>query len=132
MSTSRGILLRPITLPLGNVGDVTLAEERQQVMLAQTVEVDVLDDHHLVIIDREQRVVEHRVDVGGVAARQKAQRCSTRFGVSSSPSRDGSSPSSARSCRMMSCILVFYLVVFSVQAGATRDVIGGGPIASVL
>ena len=63
-----------MTLPFGNVGDVALAEERQQVVLAQAVEVDVLDDHHLVIIDGEQRVVEHRVDVGGVAARQKPQR----------------------------------------------------------
>ena len=74
MSTSRGILLRPITLPLRDVGDVALAEERQQVMLAQAVEVDVLDDHHLVIIDGEQRVVEHGVDVGRVAARQEPQR----------------------------------------------------------
>ena len=57
-----------------NVGDVALAEERQQVMLAQAVEVDVLDDHHLAIIDREQRVVEHLVDVGVVSAGQKLER----------------------------------------------------------
>jgi hypothetical protein len=30
---------------------VTLAEERQQVVLAQAVEVDVLDDHHLAVIN---------------------------------------------------------------------------------
>ena len=59
---------------LRNVRDVALAEERQQVMLAEAVEVDVLDDHHLVIIDGEQRVVEDRVDVRRVAARQEPQR----------------------------------------------------------
>ena len=36
---------------LRDVGDVALAEERQQVMLAQAVEVDVLDDHHLAVIN---------------------------------------------------------------------------------
>ena len=74
MSTSRGILLRPITRPFGNVGDVALAEERQQVMLAQAVEVDVAHDHHLAIIDAEERAVQHLVDVGVVAAREKLQR----------------------------------------------------------
>ena len=53
---------------------MALAEERQQVVLAQAVEVDVLDDHHLVIIDGEQRVVEHLVDVGAVPAGQKLVR----------------------------------------------------------
>ena len=74
MSTSRGILLRPMTRPFGNVGDVALAEERQQVMLAETVEVDVAHDHHLAIIDAEQRAVQHFVDVGVVSAREKLQR----------------------------------------------------------
>ena len=69
-----GDLAQADHLPLRQVGDVALAEKRQQVMLAQAVEVDVLDDHHLVIIDSEQCVVEHRVDVGGVAARQELQR----------------------------------------------------------
>ena len=63
-----------MTLPLRDVGDVALAEERQQVVLAQAVEVDVLDDHHLVIIDGEQRVVEHRIDVRRVSAREKPER----------------------------------------------------------
>ena len=58
----------------GNVGDVALAEERQHVMLAQAVEVDVPDDHHLVILDAEQRPVQHRVDISLVPARQELQR----------------------------------------------------------
>ena len=58
---------------LRNVGDVALPEERQQVMLAETVEVDVLHDHHLVIIDGEECVVQNGVHVGGVAAGQELQ-----------------------------------------------------------
>ena len=58
----------------GNVGDVALAEKRQQVVLAQAVEVDVLDDHHLAVVDGEQGIVEHGVDVRVVPARQKPER----------------------------------------------------------
>ena len=50
-------------LAVRDVGDVALAEERQQVMLAHAVEVDVAHDHHLAIIDVEQRAIEHLVDV---------------------------------------------------------------------
>src|SRR5437762_1793710 len=41
---------------------------------------------------------------------------STRFGVSSSPSRRGSSPRPASSCLMSSCILIFYISLASLQA----------------
>ena len=58
----------------GDVGDVALAEERQQVVLAQAVEVDVLHDHHLAVVDGEQRIVEHGVDVRVVSARQESER----------------------------------------------------------
>ena len=64
-----------MTRPFGNVGDVALAEERQQVVLAQTVEVDVAHDHHLAIIDAEERAVQHGIDIRPVAAREKRQRC---------------------------------------------------------
>ena len=39
-----------------NIGDVALAEKRQQMVFAKAVEVDVLDDHHLVML-----FVEHGV-----------------------------------------------------------------------
>jgi hypothetical protein len=65
-------------LPVREVGDVAAAEERQQVVLAQAVEVDVADDHHLVVVDGEQRVVEHRIDVGLIAAREEAHAPSRR------------------------------------------------------
>src|SRR5215208_1795900 len=43
-------------------------------MLAETVEVDVLDDDHLAVVDGEQRVVQHFLDVGAIAAGQEPQR----------------------------------------------------------
>src|SRR4029077_10486341 len=46
----------------------------QQVVLAQAVEVDVLDDDHLVVVDGEQGIVEHGVDVRVVPARQESER----------------------------------------------------------
>ena len=67
-------LAEPDHAAVRDVGDVALAEERQQVVLAHAVEVDVADDHHLAIIDAEQRAVQHVVDVGRVAAREKPQR----------------------------------------------------------
>src|SRR5439155_25666330 len=49
------------------------AEERQQMVFAETVEVDVLDDHHLAIIDGEQRLVQHGVDVCVIPAREESE-----------------------------------------------------------
>src|SRR6476660_9091729 len=43
---------------------------------------------------------------------------STRFGVFSSPSRLGSSPRSASSCLIRSCIYLFYICSFHVLAQA--------------
>src|SRR5216117_3939774 len=44
---------------------------------------------------------------------------STRFGVSRSPSRPGSSPSAASSCLMSSCILLFYICTCAASAQDT-------------
>ena len=57
-----------------DVRHVTFAEKRQQMVLAQAVEIDILDDHHLAIIDREQRVVQYLIDVGAVSTGQKPVR----------------------------------------------------------
>src|SRR5262249_50360158 len=46
----------------------------QQVVLAEAVEVDVLHDHHLVVGDREERIVQDRHRVLLVALREEAQR----------------------------------------------------------
>ena len=53
-----GDLAEPDDSAVGDVRDVTLAEERQQVVLAQTVVVDVAHDYHFTVVDREQRAVQ--------------------------------------------------------------------------
>ncbi len=55
-------------LAVGHVGDVRLAEEGKQVMLAHGEELDVLDDDHLVVVDVEESFVE---DVGDVHRRSR-------------------------------------------------------------
>ena len=56
------------------VGDVNLSEEGQQVVFAHAEELNILDDHHLVVLDLEQRSIDDFLNVGGVAAGQKTQR----------------------------------------------------------
>jgi len=53
---------------------VALAEERQHVVLAQAVEVDVADDHHLVILDGEEGVVDQPVEINRISACEEAKR----------------------------------------------------------
>src|SRR5882672_3980109 len=52
---------------------------------------------------------------------RKRSACSTRAGVRTSPSRSGFSPSSIRSRLIKSCILVFYIAVFSTPALSQDD-----------
>ena len=58
-------LRQPDHAPVRDVGDVGVAEERQQVVLAQRVERDVPHDDHLRVVDLEHRAVDQplRVDV---------------------------------------------------------------------
>ena len=53
-----------------DVGDRGRPEERQQVVLAQRVERDVLDDDHLAVVDVEDRAVDEPLRVDVVAGRQ--------------------------------------------------------------
>ena len=53
-------LREPDDAAVRDVRDVDAPEERQQVVLAQAVEVDVLHEDHLVVADLEQRVVQDR------------------------------------------------------------------------
>ena len=50
-------------------------------MLAEAVEVDVLDDDHLAIIDAEERAVDDLVDVAPVSAREEGQRLVDALGA---------------------------------------------------
>src|SRR5262245_34749728 len=59
---------------LRDVRHVTLTKERQDMVLAEAVEIDVLHDDHLAVVDREERIVENAVDIGAVAAREELER----------------------------------------------------------
>ena len=69
-----GNLTQADYLVLGQVGHVHLAVEGQQMVFAHAEELDVLDDHHLVVLNGEQRPVDDFVQIHGVAAGQKAER----------------------------------------------------------
>ena len=50
-------------LAVGQVGDMALTDKGQQVMFAQRVKLDVLHDHHFVVIGRKDGVVDERVQI---------------------------------------------------------------------
>src|SRR5688572_25764380 len=52
------------------VADVRLADERQEVVLAEAEELDVAHDHHLVVVDAETRAVDQSVWIDVVPRRQ--------------------------------------------------------------
>ena len=52
-------------LAVRDVGYMRFAEEWQQVVLAHGIELDVLDDDHLVVVDVEEGFVEYGVDIDG-------------------------------------------------------------------
>ena len=56
--------------PARDVGDRRGPEERQQVVLAERVERDVLDDDHLAVVDIEDRVVDQPLGIDVVAGGQ--------------------------------------------------------------
>ena len=59
-----------MTRPARDVRDRGRPEERQQVVLAQRVERDVLDDDHLAVVDVEDRVVDEPLGVDVIAGGQ--------------------------------------------------------------
>ena len=83
MSTTPRDLRQPHhACPFGMIGHVSAAEEGQHVVLAEAVDVDVLDDHHLVVADVEECVVpEDLARLQIVAARSgTASDFAIRFG----------------------------------------------------
>lgn len=58
---------------VGQVADMDSTKKRQQVMFAHAEKVDVFDDDHLVIFDREQRTVQEMIDIALVPLRHKSQ-----------------------------------------------------------
>jgi hypothetical protein len=63
----------PDDLAARQIRDVDLPEERQEVMLAKRVEIDVLDDDHLGVLFGEERSIDDGFRVLGVTAGQLAQ-----------------------------------------------------------
>mmetsp|Transcript_29315 Transcript_29315/g.97021 ORF Transcript_29315/g.97021 Transcript_29315/m.97021 type:complete len:304 (-) Transcript_29315:16-927(-) len=61
-------------LAVGDVGDVALAEEGHDVVLAERVELDVLDEDHLAVVLGEDRAVEHVLEALRVARRAVHQQ----------------------------------------------------------
>jgi hypothetical protein len=58
---------------IGNVCHMTLAVERQQVVLAQAEKINVPHHHHLIVLDCEQRAVKHIVDILKIPFREKTK-----------------------------------------------------------
>src|SRR5579859_3726770 len=58
---------------VGKIGDVALPKEGQQVVLAKTKKLDVLDHHHFVVRDGEGRPIENFLRVLQVPAGQELQ-----------------------------------------------------------
>ncbi len=68
----RGILGQADDAPFGDICHRRLAEERQQVVLTQAVERDVLYNHHLAVVDIEDGVVDQSLGIDVVAGGQLA------------------------------------------------------------
>ena len=73
-------LREPDDAPVRDVGHRRRPEERQQVVLAERVERDVLDDDHLAVVDLEDRAVEEAHRILAVARRQLRVHAVDTFG----------------------------------------------------
>src|ERR1051325_729820 len=62
------------------ISHVRLAEEGQHMVLAEAEELDIFDDHHLVILDLEDGAVKEFVNVGMITAGQKTESLAHTFG----------------------------------------------------
>ena len=92
-------LRQPDDAAARDVGDGRGAEERQQVVLAQRVERDVLDDDHLAVADVEDRVVDEPLGIDVVAGGELRVHPVDTLRGAQRPSRSGSSPISSRISR---------------------------------
>ena len=70
-----GNLGQPDDPPVGQIRDVRTAEERQHVVLAHRVDLDVAHADHAFVLFFEQRVADDLVHVHAIAAREPLERC---------------------------------------------------------
>jgi hypothetical protein len=71
-------LAHPHHTTVGNVADVATTEERQQVVLAKAVQLDVAGDHHVVRLLDEDRLLDDLACASSIPAGEKVEgRCHT-------------------------------------------------------
>ena len=75
----------PQDAPLGQIADVALADEGQQVVFAQGVQLDVLHQHDFVEVALEQRVVHDLFHVLGIAPGEEFERARRASGRGAKP-----------------------------------------------
>ena len=68
-----GNLAQPDDLLVGKVGNMALSVEGQEVMLAETVHLDVFDDDHLVILGIKDGAIDYFFDVQFVSLGEEPQ-----------------------------------------------------------
>ena len=71
-----GDLGEPDNLPVRQIADMTFAEERHQVVLAEGIEFNVFDDDHIVTLGFKDRLVQNGRNVLLVALGEIAERLS--------------------------------------------------------
>src|SRR6266567_819655 len=59
---------------IGDVGDVDLAEEREQVVLAEAEDFDVFDDDHFIVVHGEEGALEQGFGIFLVSLGEKLHR----------------------------------------------------------
>src|SRR2546425_779857 len=70
---------------VGDIGDVALPVEGQEVVFAETEEVDVADHHHLVVLDRVESTVEDLFNILLIALREEPERLGNPLGSLQEP-----------------------------------------------
>src|SRR2546426_9571874 len=70
---------------VGDIGDVALTVEGQEVVFAETEEVDVADHHHLVVLDRVESTVKDTFNILLIALREETERLGDPLGSLQEP-----------------------------------------------
>src|SRR2546426_11276682 len=65
---------------VGDIGDVALPLEGQEAVFAETEEIDVADDDHLVVLDRVESTVDNLFNILLIALCEEPERVGNRLG----------------------------------------------------
>ena len=91
---------QPDHLAIGQIGDMRAAEEGQQMMFAQAVELDVAHEDDALVFCGKERAIDEPVHVHFIPGQQLAVRSRDALGVRSSPGRAKSWSSAVRRSRI--------------------------------